>query len=445
MDGRVLIFLTSVTLLTSIAFGLAPAIQASRRDSAEALADGGRGSSAGRHKVYVRHAFVTLQVAAAFLLLVGAGLMIRSLQRVMNVELGYETQGLIAAYLPVPMERNPEVPQLTSYINQILDEVRAVPGVQEAAVASAIPLRGWGNMMPLHMPGKPDENLGAGFKVVTPGYFHALRLRLVEGRFLDDRDTAGSTPVIVVNESFLKRFFPDQSPIGERVLVQKIRPDRRGRGEETAWEIVGVVADEKGSGLENPTDVGAYAAFAQNPTVGLGLVVKGAGAEAALITSVQRAVWRVNKDQVLDRPQSVEELKAVSTSSRKLTSSLLGGFALMAMLLACAGIYGVLSFVTARRTHEMGIRAALGASRTDLIRLVLRGGSIPVLVGIAAGLGCSIALARFIRTMLFETSPIDALTLAGVSALFLVVALAACLIPAWRAAKVDPLAALRQE
>ncbi|HEV8262557.1 MAG TPA: FtsX-like permease family protein, partial [Burkholderiales bacterium] len=192
-------------------------------------------------------------------------------------------------------------------------------------------------------------------------------------------------------------------------------------------------------------DVGAYASFAQNPVVGLGLVVRGAGEGGALIKSVQQAVWKVNKDQVLDRAQTVDEMKFASMMSRRLTTSLLGGFALLAMFLACAGIYGVLSFVTAGRTQEMGIRAAMGASRADLIRLVIGGGLIPVLFGIAAGLGGAMGLARFIQSMLFATNPLDAPTLIGVSALFLVVAIAACFVPAWRAASVDPMSALRQE
>jgi putative ABC transport system permease protein len=297
----------------------------------------------------------------------------------------------------------------------------------------------------MRMADKPDEQAGTGFKVVTPGYFSALRLRLVQGRFLNEHDTDSSPPVIVVNESFARRYAPNGSAIGKRALIEKILPDRRGRGPRTAWEIVGVVADEKGSGLENPTDIGAYASFAQNPIVGLGIVVKGDGEGAALIKSVQQAVWNVNKDQVLDRPQTVEQLKTASMSPRKLTSSLLGGFALLAMLLACAGIYGVLSFVTARRSQEMGIRAAMGASRADLIRLVIGGGIIPVLIGIVAGLGGSMALARFIESILYATNPIDAPTLVGVGALLLAVALAACFVPAWRAAKVDPMMTLRQE
>jgi putative ABC transport system permease protein len=444
MDGRVLLFLAAVTILTSIAFGLAPALQASRRDPSESLKEGGRGSSDGG-KPYVRHTFVAVQVAAAFILLVGGGLLMRSFQRLMDVQIGYETEGLVAAYLPLAMERNPEETKLKQYIDSLIEEVRAVPGMRDAAVTTGLPLRGWGDGMPFRMAEKPNEEVFTGFKIVTPGYFKALGLRLVAGRFLNEHDTAGSPPVVVVNESFVKRYSPNESAIGKRALVEKILPTRRGLGPQIAWEIVGIVADEKGRGLESPTDIGCYASFAQSPVVGLGLVAKGAGEGGALIKSVQQAVWKVNKDQVLDRPQTVEQLKTDSMMGRRLTTSLLGGFALLAMFLACAGIYGVLSFVTARRTQEMGIRAAMGASRADLLRLVIGGGSIPVLVGIAVGLAGAVWLSRFIGSLLFATEPIDVPTLIGVSVLFLTVALAACLVPAWRAASVDPMSALRQE
>jgi putative ABC transport system permease protein len=444
MDGRVLLFLMAVTVITSIAFGLSPALQASGRGPVDALKEGGRSSSAGRRAVYTRHVFVAVQVAAAFILMAGAGLMIRSLQRALEVDTRYKTEGIVAAYLPLPMDRDPEVPALTQYIQQILDEVRAVPGVAEAAVATAIPLRGWGDGMPFRLPEKPDEIVGTGFKIVTPGYFQALGLRVLAGRLLDDRDRAGSLPVVVVNESFVRRYSPNQNAIGKRILVEQILPSRRGLGPQIAWEIVGVVADEKGRGLENPDDIGAYAAFAQNPVVGLGLVARGSGDSGLLIKSMQRAVQRVNKTQVLDRPTTVAQLKAESMVGRRMPTMLLGGFAVLAMLLACAGIYGVLSFVTANRTQELGIRAALGASRGDLVRMVLGSGTAPVVAGLVVGLGGAIGLTRFIQSMLFQTSPIDLLSLSAVSAIFLTVAMAACFVPAWRAARLNPMAALRQ-
>ena len=275
MDGRVLGFLAIVTMFTSVAFGLTPALRASRRDAADALKEGGRGSSAGRRDVFVRHAFVAAQVTAAFILLAGAGLLLRSFYRVMDVDTGYDTEGIVAAYLPLANQGDPEPAALTQYIQQILDEVRSVPGVKETAVATAIPLRGWGDGMPFRMPDKPDEIVGTGFKIVTPGYFRTLGLRLVSGRLLDERDSTGSVPVVVVNESFVRRYLSNKEPLGSRILVERILPSRRGLGPLTPWEIVGVVVDEKASGLENPTDVGAYASFAQSPVVGLGLVARG--------------------------------------------------------------------------------------------------------------------------------------------------------------------------
>jgi putative ABC transport system permease protein len=445
MDGRVLAFLAGVTVLTSVAFGLAPALRASRRDAAEALKEGGRTSSAGRWDVHARHVFVAAQVAAAFILLAGAGLLLRSFQRVMDVDTGYNTEGIVAAYLPLPMERNPEAATLTEYVQRILEEVRSVPGVQETAVATAIPLRGWGDGMPFRMPEKPDEIVGTGFKIITPGYFKTLGLRVVSGRLLDDRDTAGSIPAVVVNESFVRRYSPNANPIGRHILVERILPTRRGLGPMTSWEIVGVVADEKGSGLENLSDVGAYASFAQNPVVGLGLVARGSGDPALLIKSIQRAVGRVNKFQVLDRPMTVAQLKADSMVGRRLPTYLLAGFAVLAMLLACAGIYGVLSFVTAKRTQELGIRAALGASPWDLIRMVLRSGILPVAAGLAVGVAGAMWLSRFIQSMLFQVSPIDPVSLTAVAVLFLSVGALACFVPAWRASRIDPMSALRQE
>jgi putative ABC transport system permease protein len=445
MDGRVLLFLSAVTILTGIAFGLAPAIQAARSNTAESLKEGGRTGSATRGKLHARYIFVAAQVAAAFVLLVGGGLLIRSFQRLMNVDTGFDSRGVVAADLPLDMERSPDPAKLKQYIGQIVEQVRAVPGIEEAAITTGLPLEGWGDGMPFRWPGKNDKNLGTGFKIVTPGYFRALRLRLLVGRALDDRDTAGAPLVIVVNESFVKRFSPTENPIGKRILVDRILPSRRGLGPQAAWEIVGVVADEKGNGLDTPTDEGAYASFAQSPVVGVGLVAMGSGEAGALIKSVERAVWKVNKNQVVDNLMTVDQIKTESLMSRRLPTMLLGGFALLAMLLACAGIYGVLSFVTARRTQEFGIRAALGASRGNLVSMVIGGGAMPVLAGIGVGVGGALGFTRFIQSMLFGINPVDAPTLAGVSILFVVVGAVACVIPAWRAARIDPMSALRQE
>jgi putative ABC transport system permease protein len=445
MDLRVLLFLAGATLFTCVAVGLAPALAASNKATAESLKEGGRSNTSDRAKVLARNLFVGAQVAVAFVLLVGGGLLVRSFQQLMNVETGFKSDGLIAAYLPLPMERNPDAAGVTRYIDRILEEVRSIPGMHEVAVTTGLPLRGWGDGMPFRLADKPDQEVGTGFKIISPGYFQALELPLRAGRYLDGRDTAGSPPVVVVNDSFVKRYYPNENAIGKRILVEKILPSRRGLGPQTAWEIVGIVMDEKGRGLESLTDVGAYASFAQNPVVGLGIVAKGSGDGNSLIQSVARTVTRVDKTQVLERPRTVTQLKDEALVSRRLTTSLLGGLALLALLLACAGIYGVLSFVTARRRHEMGIRVALGASRAAVIRLVVGGGALPVFAGILMGMGGAIGLTRYMRSLLFATDPIDAPTLAGVSVLFVSVALVACVVPAWRAARVDPMSSLRDE
>jgi putative ABC transport system permease protein len=441
----VLLFLAAVTVLTSIAFGLAPAIATSRRDTAESLKEGGRAASASRGKIYQRHLFIAAQVAVALILLVGAGLLIRSFARLVNVDMGFSAEGVIAASLPLDMDRNPDSSRLTEYISELVQQVRTVPGVRDAAITTALPLSGWGDGMPYRMPDKRDKILWTGFKIVTPGYFHTLRLRVLEGRSLDEHDTMGSQPVVVVNRSFVNRNFPTGDAIGKQILVERILPSRRGLGPLTAWQIVGVVADEMANGLDSPDDVGAYASFAQNPVVGLGIVVRGDGNPAVLIKSVERAIRQVKEDQVLDNPRTIEQIKAESLTMRRLPTTLLGGFAVLAMLLACAGVYAVLSFITASRTQEFGIRAALGASRANLIRVVVRDGANPVLGGIAIGFGGAIGLSRYIQSMLFATKPIDAPTLLAVSLLFLLVALIACIGPALRASKIDPMLALRRE
>jgi len=248
-----------------------------------------------------------------------------------------------------------------------------------------------------------------------------------------------------VNESFVKAYLSGENALGKRILVEKIAPSRHGLGPMTAWQIVGVVADEKADGVDQVEDVGAYASFAQDPVVGLGLVARGTGDAGTLIKSIQMAVWRFNKNQVLSAPMTMQRIKEESLTFRRLPAVLLGGFALLAMVLACTGIYGVLSFVTAWRKQELGIRAVLGASRGALVRMVVGGGSIPVFAGIGLGLGGAAGLTRFIRSMLFATDPLDMTTMATVALLLLSVALIACLVPAWRASRVDPMSVLRQE
>jgi putative ABC transport system permease protein len=326
--------------------------------------------------------------------------------------------------------------------------VKGVPGVQHAAMTSALPMQGWGFGMPFRLDGMPrgndSERQPCYFKIVTPDYFSALGMALRRGRPLSASDAAGRPPVTVVNETFARRFLRGGDAIGRRVFVEQIVPGRRELGPEIPWEVVGVVADEKVGSLDS-TSAGIYVAYAQSPIVGVSMLVKGIGEPAGFTKSIQSAVWEINPSQALDNVRTLEEIKSESVGGTRLQTFLLGLFAVMALLLAAIGIYGVLSYVTAQRTQELGVRAALGASALDLMRLVVLGGVVPVGAGILLGLAGSLLLTRVMQSLLFETTPTDPATMIGVGLILATVALAACYVPARRAARVDPIVALRHE
>ena len=447
VDLRVTLFLGTLTLLTGVAFGIFPALQASRRDPVEALKEGGRGTAGSRRRVFLRHALVTSQVALAFVLLCGAGLLIRSFDRLTNVDAGFDASNVVAMSFELVMGRDVDGERLTSYVNRTIETVRAVPGVRDAAMTSALPLQGWGFGMPFRIDGRPfdpSSRPACFFKIVTPGYFGTLGMKLRKGRALAERDARGALPVTVVNETFARQQFPDQDPIGQRVVIEQIVTGKRELGPEVPWEVVGVVADEKVNGLDS-TSAGVYVSYAQSPIVGISLLAKGTGEPLALARSIQQAIWVVEKNQALPDVRTLEQIKSESVGPTRLRTVLLAVFAGVALALAAVGVYGVLSYVTAQRTQELGVRAALGASGWDLIRLVLVGGTWPVLAGLAIGVGGAFAVTRWLQGLLFETSPNDPATMIAVGVALLSVALVACYLPARRASHVDPMTALRIE
>jgi putative ABC transport system permease protein len=449
IDGRVLVFTLVLAVFTGIVFGLAPALQATRPNLAGCMKEGGRGaSSGGRHKV--RGALVVTEVALAFVLLTGAGLLIRSFFQMQQVDTGFDSTNVLTAGLPIAEKRFPDPAQLNAYLRQVVAKVEAMPGVRDVALTSALPLQGWGYGMPFQRADKPmvdrANRRACFFKMVSPSYFRALGMKMRKGRTLGSHDVKGAPAVTVINETMARLYFKDEEPVGKRILVQEIVPGKTQLGPEVPWEVVGVVADEKVTNVDNKRDnPGMYVSNEQSPVFDQALVVRAGMDPSALKQALSRAIHEIDKDQTLTEVKTLEQIKAESMASNRLQSMLLTVFAAIAVLLAAIGIYGVISYSVEQRTHEMGIRAALGASRGDLLRLILRGGMAMAGIGLALGLGGALGLTRLLANLLFGVGARDPMTIGAVAALLAGVALVACYIPARRATRVDPMVALRYE
>ena len=449
MDGTAMLFAFAVAIATGVLFGLAPAIQATRPNLTGAMKEGGHGSTSGTGGRRMRASLVVTEVALAFVLLVGAGLMMRSVFSLLEVDPGYDSSNVLTAALPIATTQYPDPVGLNAYVDSIRAALEAAPGISGVAMTTALPLQGWGYGMPYQVAGRdlvdPARRPAAFFKIVTPSYFATLGINLRTGRTLSEADTAGAPPAAVINETFAKREFADVNPIGQRLLVQQIIPGQTGLGEEIGWEIVGVIADEKIGGLDDTGSGGMYVSYRQSPNYGLRLAVRGAIDAATLQGTVRAAIDSVNKDQALSRVLTLEQIERDSMSAQRVQSILYGVFATIALLLAAVGIYGVISYSVVQRTHEMGIRAALGASGGALRQLVFHGGMRLALIGLAVGLAAALGVTRVMASILSGVSPRDPVTLAVVAVVLAVVAAVACLIPAQRVTRVAPNSALRYQ
>jgi putative ABC transport system permease protein len=449
IDSRVLLFALAATVLTGILFGLAPAIQATRTNLAEPIKEGGQGATASGGGARVRGGLVVAEVALAFVLLVGSGLLLRSLFGLLAVDPGFDATNVLTATLPISTTQHPDPKELNQYLRSIRESVAAVPGVRETALTSALPLQGWGYGMPYQVANREvvdrAKRPGLFFKMVTPSYFDALHIRVTAGRALGDTDVAGSPPVAVINETLAKRDFPNESPIGQRLLVEQIVPGQTALGADIAWEIVGVIKDEKISSLDDTTSAGMYVTTEQSPVYSAGLIVRAAVNPDTLEKTVSAAVASVNKDQALTGTKTLQQITDESLVVNRLQALLLAVFAGMALLLAAVGIYGVIAYAVTQRTHELGIRAALGATASSLQRLVFRSGMKLAGLGLVIGFAVSLGLARLLQSILFGVGPRDPLTIAVVAVVLAAVAAAACFVPARRATKVDPIVALRHQ
>jgi putative ABC transport system permease protein len=451
MDGRVLLFVLGLSVVTGVLFGLVPAFKSTRPDLTNSIKQGGIGASPGHASRRFRGSLVVAEVALAFVLLAGAGLLIRSFFSMQAVETGFDSTNVVTAELPISDQRFKTATEFKLYVHQISEAVAAVPGVRDVAFTSALPLEGWGYGMPFQIVGakaldvanRPD----CFFKMVGSSYFRTLGIRLTKGRFLDEHDVLGAPPAAVINETMAKKYFASENPVGKRILVEEIAFAQTKLGPEIPWEVVGVVADEKvgGLGSDNQYSPGMYVTNDQSPQTYQSIVVRGQTNSTLLQRSIRDAIHGVNKDQVVNSMKTLEQIKVDSVAGERFRTILMGIFAAVALLLAAIGLYGVISYSVVQRTREIGIRTALGANPGNIRALVLRSAMTLTILGLLIGVACALGLAQFLSSMLFNTGKYDPATLASVATLLALVSILACLIPARRAMRVNPIVALRYE
>jgi putative ABC transport system permease protein len=440
LDGTVLGFAIGVTTLVGLIVGIVPALQASRVDLTQRLQGNSRVAH-GDHRT--RRILVVAEVALALTLLISAGLLSRSLHRLLSVDPGFDAAHLLTMQIQTSGRRFDDDEFSRRFFAQVLDAVRQVPGVARAALSSQLPLSGdfdqYGVRFESLQNSRPEEDRSALVYAVTAGYFEAMRIPLRQGRLLDEHDVAGKPVAVVISESLAKRRFPEQDPIGQRVHV--------GSADQPWYSVVGVVADVKQASLAASQPDAAYVTtdqwYVANPA--LWLMVRSRGDAAALAHDLKNAIWSIDKDQPIVRVVTMEELVAMSEAERRFALVLFEAFGFAALILAATGIFGVLSGSVTERTREIGVRSALGASRFDILGLVVRQGMTLTGVGLALGLVGAMPASRALVTLLYGISPLDPLTYAGVMAMLLVVSIVACGVPAWRAARVDPSITLRAE
>ena len=444
----ILFFTMAATTLAGLLFGSAPAWYASRIDPGETLKEGGRsGMGAGRHRL--RQLLVIGELALALTLLTGAGLAIHSFVNLLRVDLGLRTDHVLTFFLPVPDSRPKEPDKIISYYRQILSRIDAVPGVSSATAMTGLPLFGAGFGMPFTIVGKPafsDPSMRplSGFGMVTPDFFQTFGIHLVNGRGFNEQDTASSIKVAVVNEEFVKEYLKGTNPLQQRISVEQLIPGVTKLGPPIDWQIVGVYHTVRAGGMrrEGPE---MYIPFWQIPWPSAGIGVRTAGDPDAMVKSIAAAVHSVDPEIALGQPRSMDEVRDLVLSNDRFTLILFVTFAIVALLLAALGVYGVMSFSVAQRRHEIALRMALGADRNRVVALVVREGLALASVGLLLGFIGAYFVGRGMQSTLFGVGKIDFSVFGLVALLLLLAAVVACLIPARRAASVHPMQALRAE
>lgn len=444
LNGAVLLFTAGVVLLAAFVFGLAPALHSSKQDVQTELKEGSRTSTAGGAQNRLRRALAIAEISLSLVLLVAAGLMMKSLYHLLSVDPGVRTDHVLTMAMNLRTQQYSKPPTVRTFWQQVLERVSALPGVESAAIGTAVPFTGDHSRGDITIEGMPLPRPGSwphpDFHVVSPGYLSTLGIPLLRGRDFTSADNENAPPVGIINSKLAQQFFPGQDPIGKRFMFG--HPDT----DPPKWiTIVGVVGDTKLYGLANPARLEIYISARRSAMGNMELLVKSKIDPAALISSIRAVVSSIDKDQPIFAVSTLNALRDSSIFGRRITLILLGVFSGLALVLATIGIYGVVSYAVAQRTHEIGIRMALGAQHRDVLRTVLGQGGKIALIGTAIGLAMALGLTRFMSSLLFSVSASDPLTFAGVAGLLLVVAMLACYIPARRAMKVDPMVALRYE
>jgi len=451
VDGWVLLFALGVTIITAVAAGLFPALRAARPDLTDSLKEGTAGTGTGHRRQRLRAALVIGEIALAVILVVGAGLLIRSLWQLAAVNPGFDPQGLVSFWISPPPLRAQDPARLAALYTQVEDAARALPGVTSVALTNFTPLSGGGLPSPVEIPGRapdPVRDPRVWFMTVSPDYFRTMRIPIRAGREFTEADLAPDAAV-VVNEAFARAFWPGLDPIGRQVTLHKAVQGRPDFGEPLPGTVVGVVGDVHHFGLDTPAEPQVYVPFTRTVWGHMSLVVRTAVAPARFLATLRRAVRQVDPDipMTLSGGRSAADTIDITAGleSRQLDTWLLGSFAAAALLLAAIGIYGLLAYAVGQRRRELGIRLALGASRGDVMSQVVGDGIRLAGVGIGLGVLVALGVTRLLAALLYGVGTSDPTTFVGVVALLVVVLLVASYLPARRAARVDPMVALRYE
>ena len=440
LDGRVLVFALSVSVITGWLFGLIPALQLARPDLQTFLKEGARGSGEGSRWNRVRGGFVVAQVALSLVMLVSAGLLLRSFDKLLKVNVGFRPEQLLTLEYRLPRTKYKEPAAQWNFHHQLVEQLQQVPGVQSASLVRGLPFSGNGGTSAIVLPDREPPPKGQEpevmFNTAMPNYFETIGIPLLKGRFFGNEDQANTPAVVVINQTMAQRFWPNQDPLGKQVKLAQ---------DGSTATVVGVVGDAKHYWLEEEQKPQMYDTYSQDPGLFATVVVRTNVEPLSLAEPVRQALWRVDADQPMWKIRTVEFLVKRSTADRRFLMALMGIFAVLALVLTIIGLYGVISYLVNQRTQEIGIRMALGAQMRDIMRMVLKQGMVLVLSGVGLGLAAAWLLTRLMSRLLYQVSATDPLTFVAISFLLVTVALLACYLPARRATKVDPLVALRYE